>query len=311
INPVSLEKPTGVTDIQPRCGTCEQALREMPNREIFDQELEDFLSNNSKIVYAYSGGLDSTVVLVRLADECRRRGIDLKLFTIETGVKGRVTAENIRSVVSFLHLEQNHRLIDIADQLQTSSTVLGVTGEPVSTLEVYAKCRQEGTLPCGKICNSIMDAKYKEIMRDEGVTVLVTGGDTPKRNSDGRYSLYWEKPSGIIIFRGGYAFALTKRGNKNFILENEVPWIDPNCGGYDTDCLVPGVFFADAFDHQASQDPEAVIERYPIILEYLAERARFGVIDREDALMMLGQVEIASPETYQELATIFGNMKRC
>ena len=305
INPIDSE-----INGRSECGICEQTFKELPDHSHFEHEREDFLANSQKLLYAYSGGMDSTVVLFKLADECKRREINLKLFTVDTGVKGKVAAENIRNIVAYLGLEENHRVIDISNKLQSSQAVLGVTMEPVSTLNVYAQCRDKNILPCGKICNSIIDTQYGAIMETEGAHVLVTGGDTPKRDSNGKYSLFWKKPSGITIFRGGYAFALTKQGNHDFISKNGIPWIDPNCGGYDTDCLVPGMFFADSFKHQPDQDPKNVIRRFPIILEYLSERTRFGVISRGDAIRKLGHVDIASSETYSEMENIFNTINQ-
>ena len=153
----------------------------LPSREQFDEEFELFLQNNKKILFAYSGGLDSTVVLARLAHECRERSIKLQIFTVNTGVKGRITEENIENVLNFLDIKKNHFYVDVADKIQNDPSILNITGRPATTLEVYGICREKGILPCGKICNTMIDGAYDFVMKSLGFTVMVTGGDTPKK----------------------------------------------------------------------------------------------------------------------------------
>jgi hypothetical protein len=267
------------------------------------------LKNNDRILFAHSGGLDSTVTLAKLAPECEKRGIKLIIFTLRSGVKGRVAEKNIEDVLNFLGLKDSHSYFDIADVSQDSPHILEVTGEPMSTIDVYRACYKKRVLPCGKLCNTMFDRAYDLVMKDLGFNQMVTGGDTPKKNSQGVYSLFWEKPSGITIVRGAYAFALSKSINLRFISENSIPWVNPNCGGYDTDCLVPGVFFAEGLNFQADQEIETVVGKYPIILDYLTERVRFGVIDYDEALKIMTHVDIASQESRDELIEIFGRIK--
>lgn len=279
----------------------------LPIRQKFDEEFDIFLQKNKRILFAHSGGLDSTVTLAKLAPECERRGIDLRIFTLRSGVKGAMTESNIENVINFLNLKQKHSYFDIRDIIQDNPRILVLTGKPVTTLEVYRSCHENNILPCGKICNAMFDQAYDSVMKILNFDTMVTGGDTPKKNLEGVYSLYWKKPSGITIVRGAYAFALSKAINMRFVKENNIPWVNPECGGYDTDCLIPGVFFAEAFDFEARQNPYDVIAKYPIILEYLVERVRFGVIDRTEAINALAHVDIASSDSYYELMKIFRN----
>lgn len=279
----------------------------LPSREQFNEEFNSFLQNNDRILFAYSGGLDSTVTLAKLAPECKKRGIQLIIFTLLSGVKGSVAEKNISDVLNFFGLKDNHFYVDIVGTLQDSPNVLKVTGRPMSTLDVYRACYKQRVLPCGKLCNTMFDIAYDSVMKDWGFKQMVTGGDTPKKNSQGVYSLLWEKPSGITIVRGAYAFALSKSINLRFISENAIPWVNPNCGGYDTDCLVPGIFFAEGFNFQADQEVETVVNKYTVIAEYLTERVRFGVINYAEALKAIVHVDIASEESREELIKILGN----
>lgn len=288
------------------CDICNEILNSgfFPSREEFNAEFEKFLQTQKKVLFAYSGGLDSTVVLFKLLAECRRRGLELILFTVNTTVKGKVAENNIENVLRYLRIKRNHFYVDITHKFQDNPKIISALGSPMETLGVYRKCLIEGILPCGAICNAMMDREYESVMNKLGFDILITGGDTPKRSAAGIYSLFWDKPSGITIVRGGFAFAMAKASNAAFIKEQAIPWQHPHCGGYDTDCLIPGVFFAEGLNHKPDQTVEAVVAKYPIILDYLSERVRFGVIDRNEGLRMLAQVDISSSESYEELMEI-------
>jgi len=288
------------------CEICHEIIsfRCLPSREQFDEEFDSFLQRNKKILFAYSGGLDSTVVLAKLVSECKKRRIELESFTVNTMVKGAVAEKNIEDVLSFFNLKKNHFYVDIANKIQDDPIILNITGKPMTTLDVYRICREKSILPCGKICNTMIDREYDSIVKHFGFSQIITGGDTPKKNSKGVYSLFWAKPSGVTIIRGAYAFALSKSINSSYIKEHGIPWINPRCGGYDTDCLVPGVFFSEGLNFQPDQKMEDVVAKYPIILDYLSERVRFGVIDYDEALKMITHVNISSKESYAELVKI-------
>ena len=277
----------------------------LPTRTEFDLEWTEYLNSRDRLLFAFSGGLDSVVTLAHLRDDCIQRGIELFVFTVETGAKGSVAAKNVAKTLEHFGLTKNHQIIDISTRLQTSELVTDVVGTPLSTLDVYRHCWQHGILPCGKLCNAMIDAAYLECMTVNRFTEIVTGGDTPKMSSGGQYSLSWKKPSGITIMRGAYAYGLSKHKNRQYILDKNIPWVDPECGGYDTDCLVPGVFFADLVDGDPVVGVQQTARRFRIIIDYLTERVRFGVIDRDEAIARMDKIEIASLVSYIELVKIF------
>jgi len=140
--------------------------------------------------------------------------IYLVIITIFTGVKGAIARENISSVLSFFSLEENVTYIDIREKMQDSKVVLDAVGSAISSRELYLELYERGILPCGKICNLMIDMEYQEAMNRMGYQVLITGGDTPKKNKEGDYFLFWTKKSGITILCGAYAFDLSKDINK-------------------------------------------------------------------------------------------------
>jgi len=268
-----------------------------------NSELDNFLLKNKRILFAYSGGLDSTAVLFKLAKECNLRKIDLKLFTVNTGFKGLRTIENVNRVVHFLGLNSNHFWVDWSEKINNDQRILDSFLHPKKTMDIYKSCWEREELPCGKICNSIMEGAYKEVMESLGYDVLFTGGDTPKIDYTGKYSIFWHDGN-ILTVRGGYAFNLSKSENIQIIKKNNIPWINPGCGGYDTDCLIPGSFFSKQFNQNPRTDIETLYNKHPIIFYYLTERTRFGIIKRCDAIKMMTNVDVGDSDSYSELLSI-------
>jgi len=258
---------------------------------IFVEELEQFLEKRKKIVFAYSGGLDSTVVLNLLNKECRNRNIDLALFTIDHGFKGEITMANIESIIRFEGLESQHRLIDITNEANADGH---------RNFDIYANCYRGGVLPCGKTCNRIIDSAYRKILDKEQDNILITGGDTPKFNKSlNRFSIFWEKPE-FIVLRGGVAFGLGKTKNREYVKKNNIPWIDPGCGGYDTDCLLPGAILKNMTAGKF-HNFETVVKDTPVVLEYFSERVRWGIIGREEAISRMNKLEVSDDFSYAEI----------
>ena len=266
-------------------------------------EFDSYLANHDRVIFAYSGGLDSTVVLTRLVQECRRRDIQLDTFTIDTGLKGSVALSNISSVVKWLGVD--HQMIDIRTEAQSHPEVIELLGTALPINSVYFRCYELGVLPCGKLCNSMIDVVYQRVLSQNGYTELLTGGDTPKKGSDGKYSIHWQKPSGIRIVRTGAAFGIRKSLVAAAVRSDQIPWKHPLCGGYDTDCLVPGVIFADLFEGRPQTSYRRILDKAPIILDYLCERIRFRVFSRKEGQGMLNRADIASLSTYVEFSHLY------
>ncbi len=284
------------------CNDCEDFLTNHSyfSKDYFNNELENFFLENRRILFAYSGGLDSTAVLFKLSNECKLRNIELEVFTVDTGFKGLKTINNVNQVIDFLGLTDKHSWTQRANVLNYSSPIVDLIGHEETTANVYRHCWKNSILPCGKVCNSIMEAAYQEIMQDKGYNILFTGGDTPKINSDNKYSIFWHDGKTLTV-RGGYAFGLSKKMNDQLIRSNNIPWANPRCGGYDTDCLVPGAFFAKQLNGNNIVDVENLYKIYPIIFYYLTERTRFNIINRKDSLKMMKVVDVSDLSSYIEL----------
>ena len=152
-------------------------------------------------------------------------------------------------------------------------------------------------------CNKIFDQVYEKLLKDSGETILFTGGDTPKFNKRlMRYSIFWEKPE-YTDFRGAFAFGMNKTYNSNYVSSKGIPWSDPMCGGYDTDCLIPGAVLRKIWESEKPNGP-GVTKRFPIILAYLTERVRWGIIERGDALKKVSNLDMSDPFSYNEFRKI-------
>ena len=256
-------------------------------------EFKDFIKSrtNKEVLYAYSGGQDSTAVLFLLKQMCDKYNIKLNLFTIENGFKGIRTWNNIYKVIDFLQLNDKWKIYDIRNKIVTDEYIVNLFGKDVTVEQVYALCYFYNILPCGKVCNAMMDEQYKLILDEYNEKYLITGGDTPKIK-DNMYSIYWDKKSGIKVVRGGAGFRINKQKGLQIITENNIPWINPGYGGYDTDCLVPGSIFASICESNSKTTIEDIAKNYNVVLEYFKERVRMGFIDRDVALESLSNLDI-------------------
>ena len=266
------------------------------------REFEEFIKvrSNQSVLYAYSGGQDSTAVLYLLKKMCDKYHVTLNLFTIENGFKGERTWDNIYRVIKKLELENTYKVYDIREQVITDEKLVSIFGEGHTVEEIYALCFMNNILPCGKICNTILDNQYKRILQEENEEYLITGGDTPKINNN-RYSVFWVKPNGLKIVRGGAGLRINKNIGKQILEENQIPWENPNYGGYDTDCLVPGSIFASISGGKTEITAEEMKELYPVVLEYLKERSRLKIIDRQTAIEALETLDLNTYSGYVEM----------
>ncbi len=252
------------------CDKCREVLENPHYKDfpdIFYKQMQDFLDSRSKksIIFGFSGGLDSTVTLSHLVKECKIRNIKIIPITIDYGFKGKKT-----------------------------------WGPDLTVFNFYKKSYLSSRLPCGKLCNHILDISYQKILSEDNESFLVTGGDTPKINKEGKYSIYWET-KGFIVVRGGCAFHNTKKRNINYIKEKKIPWKDPQCGGYDTDCLLPGAILFNMQNKNSEHSLEETAKKLPILFDYFSERVRWGIIEKEVALESVMNYDLASEESLKEI----------
>ena len=287
------------------CNQC----KEMPQKDILEyntfQERKIFFESHKdeELVFAFSGGADSVVSLALLIEECKKYGINYHVFTVDTGVKGVQTWENIKNIIHFFKIEKLYEVVDVRNLIINNDVTNQIIGNPISVIDLYRYCVSKNILCCGKICNSILDSVYMEILKKYKTSYLLTGGDTLKKNSQGKYSIIWNKKPGLNIVRMGAGFGLTKEKVRNYIKKHELPWINPKCGGYDTDCLIPGYFFKNASYNQI-EGADQISKNFPVVGEYIYERVRFGVIPYEEGKQLLNKLDVSSTKCYQELEKI-------
>jgi predicted PP-loop superfamily ATPase len=293
------------------CKECEEArkaaffneARDFDHENIFTEEMKNFLQSRQgqSVLYAYSGGQDSTATLYKLKEACQAYKILLKIFTIDNGFKGVRTLKNIYDCLEYLKLSNNWEMYNIRNDMADNPYVMKQFNLKLTVEEVYALCFLNNTLPCGPLCNSIMDNKYNQILKENNEEILITGGDTPKINEHNGYSIFWRKKSGIKVVRGAAGFRINKDIGAQIIAEKKIPWEDPNYGGYDTDCLVPGSIFASSNNGSPKINIEEIYKEYAVVYEYLKERTRLGIMDRSKTLEMINLLDIPSYAGYTEM----------
>jgi hypothetical protein len=217
-------------------------------------------------------------------------GVKINLFTIDTGYKGIETKNNIDKILEFEGLEKNHIWINITNDEKL----------------VYKKLIENNQLPCGKICNQIINNYYINYLQKANDTILITGGDTPKYNPLlKRYSIFWKKLD-FDVLRGSAAFGLTKEKIKKIKEQEKIPWKNPGCGGYDTDCLIPGFVLRNIYN-----DKEVTLEQIkislPIIIDYFSERIRWNLLTKEEAIKRIINLEVSNDNCYEELTRVIKN----
>lgn len=260
-----------------------------------------------EVLYAYSGGQDSTAVLFLLKQICDEYKVKLNVFTIENGFKGKRTWMNIYNVIDFLGLRDNWKIYDIRNDIVTDEHIVNKFGENFTVEQIYALCFFENILPCGKVCNVMMDNQYKKVLNEFNEEYLITGGDTPKITNK-KYSIFWKKQSGINIIRGGASFRINKQKGIDVITDNNIPWTNPGYGGYDTDCLVPGSILASVAHGNSVTTIEEIDDKFHVVLEYFKERVRMGIIDRSEAIKSLSSLDINDYSGYVEMKDTSANV---
>jgi len=276
-------------------------------------EMNEELKRNieGRILFAYSGGADSTACLFFLEKECRLLGVGLDVFTIDTGCKGHITMQNILNCTKKIlscNSNSTFKIYDYKERKFYNDIISETFDAPRSMMEIYKQCYEDRVIPCGRLCNSIMDSLYMEILQEFNTSKLFTGGDSPKVNSQGKYTIFWKKQNGLYVVRVGAGFGITKKMVNNTIIENNIPWINPKCGGYDTDCLIPGAVFSSIFNGRESVSYSELQEKAPIIIEYLNEREEFGIYAPDEIQYCFKNLDISSSESFKELMDIFNNI---
>ena len=261
---------------------------------LFQEEFKYFLYGKKEVVFAYSGGLDSTVVLHNLNKICREKEIKLNCFTLDHGFKGSRTKKNIFRIIDSFGLKDSFSFVDISQKKIKNKEKI---------FDYYKNLLGKNILPCGSRCNEVIDTNYKKILNSFGETILITGGDTPKFNKNlGRFSLFWEQPL-FVVLRGGIAFGLSKDINEKYIKKNQIPWENPGCGGYDTDCLIPGAILRKTMENK-KYNFEEIKTKIPVLIDYLSERVRWEIIERKKAFSQISKIEFADDFSYDEFTRI-------
>ena len=256
-------------------------------------------------VMLFSSGVDSVFALSHLQEEFKKRGLTLGAVLIDHGMKGEQTMKNALQVCRYLgidlHIYQNN------------------------LVELFTRCYEKGVFACGKKCNEALKGKemMDKIMDDFGVDHVLTGGDTVIKTDQKTITVYgnryelpayysiWHVPSRTVRVVG--ALNVTKDDITRYV-NNHIPWVDPGCGGYDTDCLHPGsvVLQLKQYIKESGVPPlEVIIERGDPLYPFFAARLQFlpggnPIFDRKKVLhtLVTGGLDGSSAAVEAEALTL-------
>lgn len=253
------------------CSECDEIARNpidpVALRDEFNAALETANTDDYDAILAFSGGRDSTVALKLLVE----RGLRVLAFTVDQGMKNAETMNNIHAIIE--HFKVDWLLLHAFPR------------------EAFRRMLVEGRTVCGRACRDAWKLPaFEKVARRYGVATILTGGDTPKRRS----CVTGGSPAVIRVLA---AFSYNKADLERAIAQ--LPWKDPGVGPYDTDCLMASYGLENAARKNSGRAPN-------VLIDYLAERIRFSILDRKEELERLARIPLLSREGRDQLERFVG-----
>ncbi len=231
----------------------------------FEEALKEAKTAEYDAILAFSGGKDSAVALKLLVE----RGLKVLAFTVDQGMKNVKTRANINSIIDFLKVDW-----------------LLIHSYPY---KAFREMIIQGSSVCGQTCKTAWKLPvFRTVAQRYGAKAIFTGGDTPKNWS----CIDQKDPTFIRVVA---AYSLTKRDIERAIAE--LPWEDPGVGPYDSDCLMASYGIYNILLRNGGHAPR-------ILIDYIAERIRFGLLDREEELEKLTRIPILSREDQKQVENL-------
>jgi predicted PP-loop superfamily ATPase len=208
---------------------------------------------------AYSGGADSTAALKLLVDKYK---LKVLAFTIDNGMKHDPVWQNALAVtrhlgVDWLYVNDVKRAVGVI-----------IEGFRSSDIGSCSMCNKGWRFP-----------NYKRLMKEYEASCILTGLEIPHGGS-----IIGQKSKWLIKMMA--AHMMPKKEVFEYI--SDLPWKNPGIvQGFDTDCLGGG------FGLELYRQKHA--RHAPIVISFLSERVRLGLMDREEEMEKLNH---AVPEEH-------------
>lgn len=237
------------------CSACIDYLKSPLDKNILRKQwLEVMEQQRGKSEYdfllAFSGGADSSAALKILRLEYNLR---ILAFTINNGMKNDLIWKNASSVTRHLGVDWLY----IHDITRAGGAI-------VDQLRV-------GGHVCGSICEDGWKIpNYKRLMQIYRNDYVLTGLEIPTNGT-----IFSSSKPFMIKFMA--AHMMPKKQVFEYI--SDLPWVNPGIRGFDTDCLGAG-FGLELYRRKHQRHA-------PIVLEFLAPRIRYGLLDRNEELEKL------------------------
>lgn len=238
------------------CRECIDHLQSPPDPEDLRRQWQHVMktlrgAREYDFLLAYSGGVDSTAALKILVE---RYGLKILAFTVDNGMKHEPVWRNAMAVTQ--HLGVNWLYIN--DVKRAS--------------EVILRGLRAGDDACCSNCNrGWRFPNYRETMATFDASCVLTGLEIPHGGSIISQNIPW-------LVKMMAAHMMPKNEILDFI--SDLPWKDPGIvQGFDSDCLGGG-FGLELYRERHRRHA-------PIVISFLSERIRYGLLDRDEELAKL------------------------
>ncbi len=265
-------------------------------------KLMSVINNNKKVIIAYSGGADSALLLYKLFRELSINKSKTIIVTLDHGFKTERVKENIYNVIEDLGLYENFEHINISDK------IMRFIDKESKIKCIYLYMITHKRLPCSlKICGYIYDIIFSELSMKYRTNVIITGSMFPVIKGDTLDII--NKRNGLTIVRGMVPFAMPKHMVINELREIGSPWKNPNIGGYDTDCIVPGYLLYMIYRGKRRQNFWNVYVKTPEVIHYVSNYVKFGLLSKEEALKYITNLDLPTSSVFSYMESIVERMR--
>ncbi|WP_292460421.1 hypothetical protein [Methanothermococcus sp.] len=239
----------------------ETILKESQNKKNKDDDKNKDKKQNKKYdcILAFSGGKDSVVALYLLIKDFN---IHPLCITVDNKYMSKEALENCYNITRYLNVDWMVLNRDYT--------------------ELFKKTIMRGESPCRR-CSKLIMRDIWRMAKILNIDKIVTGHELPFGTSS-----FKKLKDDIIMIRLLAGYKLTDEDRHNML--KELPWKNPNLGGYTTNCLVLAPALREFYKKHG----------FSFEFNRVCAMVRYGLMDREKAMEVLKCPEVPK-EVYIEL----------
>ncbi|HEX5727281.1 MAG TPA: phosphoadenosine phosphosulfate reductase family protein [Longimicrobiaceae bacterium] len=258
------------------CQECLDHFATRPSAEALTRQWEEVMETRRgargyDFLLAFSGGADSTAALKLLVEKYRMKVL---AFTVDNGMKHDAVWQNCMGVTRHLGVDWLY-----VNDVKRASAVI---------VEAVRAADKGGCSRCDK---GWRFPNYQRLMREYEASCVLTGIEIPYGGSIVSRNNPW-------LIRMMAAHQMPKKDIFAYI--SDLPWTDPGVQGFDTDCVGGGI----GLELYRKRNGRHA----PVILSFLCQQVRYGLLDREEELAKLN---VPVPEEHWAFfADQFGDLRQ-